>query len=64
MQEESVKRFDGVISGVTGFGLFVALDGIYVGGIGPYFRIAKRLFPFRSRQAHVAGRAHLPSAIV
>jgi ribonuclease R len=33
MQDKIGETFDGVISGVTGFGLFVALDGIYVEGL-------------------------------
>jgi ribonuclease R len=33
MQDKTGETFDGVISGVTGFGLFVALDGIYVEGL-------------------------------
>ena len=33
MQDKVGDCFDGVISGVTGFGLFVALDGIYVEGL-------------------------------
>lgn len=33
MQDKIGDSFDGVISGVTGFGLFVALDDIYVEGL-------------------------------
>lgn len=33
MQDKIGESFDGVISGVTGFGLFVALDDIYVEGL-------------------------------
>jgi ribonuclease R len=33
MQDKIGEDFSGVISGVTGFGLFVALDGIYVEGL-------------------------------
>ncbi|MCC7135917.1 MAG: ribonuclease R [Nitrosomonas sp.] len=33
MQDKIGSSFDGVISGVTGFGLFVALDDIYVEGL-------------------------------
>ena len=33
MQDKIGESFPGVISGVTGFGLFVALDGIYVEGL-------------------------------
>jgi ribonuclease R len=33
MQDKIGESFSGVISGVTGFGLFVALDGIYVEGL-------------------------------
>lgn len=33
MQDKIGDSFDGVISGVTGFGLFVALDNIYVEGL-------------------------------
>lgn len=33
MQDRIGESFEGVVSGVTGFGLFVALDGIYVEGL-------------------------------
>jgi ribonuclease R len=33
MQDKIGETFDGTVSGVTGFGLFVALDGIYVEGL-------------------------------
>lgn len=33
MQDRIGESFEGVISGVTGFGIFVALDGIYVEGL-------------------------------
>ncbi len=33
MQDKIGECFDGVISGVTGFGLFVALDNVYVEGL-------------------------------
>ncbi len=33
MQDKIGESFDGVISSVTGFGLFVALDNIYVEGL-------------------------------
>jgi ribonuclease R len=33
MQDKIGECFDGVISSVTGFGLFVALDGVYVEGL-------------------------------
>ena len=33
MQDKVGDCFDGVVSGVTGFGLFVALDGVYVEGL-------------------------------
>lgn len=33
MQDRIGESFEGVISGVTGFGVFVALDGIYVEGL-------------------------------
>ncbi len=33
MQDKIGESFDGTVSGVTGFGLFIALDGIYVEGL-------------------------------
>ncbi len=33
MQDKIGESFEGTVSGVTGFGLFVALDGIYVEGL-------------------------------
>ena len=33
MQDKLGESFEGTVSGVTGFGLFVALDGIYVEGL-------------------------------
>lgn len=33
MQDKIGEEFDGTVAGVTGFGLFVALDGVYVEGL-------------------------------
>lgn len=33
MQDKIGEEFEGTVSGVTGFGLFVALDGVYVEGL-------------------------------
>ncbi len=33
MQDKIGETFDGTVSGVTGFGLFVALDGVYIEGL-------------------------------
>jgi ribonuclease R len=33
MQDKIGESFDGTVSGVTGFGLFVALDGVYIEGL-------------------------------
>jgi len=48
MQDKIGECFGGVISGVTGFGLFVALDGVYVEGLVHISDLAKDYFHFDS----------------
>ena len=48
MQDRIGECFGGVISGVTGFGLFVALDGVYVEGLVHISELAKDYFHFDS----------------
>ena len=48
MQDRIGECFGGVISGVTGFGLFVALDGVYVEGLVHISDLAKDYFHFDS----------------
>ena len=48
MQDRIGECFGGVISGVTSFGLFVALDGVYVEGLVHISDLAKDYFHFDS----------------
>jgi len=48
MQDRIGECFGGVISGVTGFGLFVALDDVYVEGLVHISDLAKDYFHFDS----------------
>ena len=46
MQDKIGESFDGVISSVTGFGLFVALDNIYVEGLVHISELPSDYFQF------------------
>ena len=55
MQDRIGECFGGVISGVTGFGLFVALDGVYVEGLVHISDLAKDYFHFDSVKHMLVG---------
>jgi len=55
MQDKIGEDFSGVISGVTGFGLFVALDGIYVEGLVHISELPSDYFHFDSAKHMLLG---------
>ncbi len=55
MQDRIGECFDGVISGVTGFGLFVALDGIYVEGLVHISELPSDYFHFDAAKHMLLG---------
>ncbi|ARO87531.1 ribonuclease R [Nitrosospira lacus] len=55
MQDRIGECFEGVISGVTGFGLFVALDGIYVEGLVHISELPSDYFHFDAAKHMLLG---------
>ena len=55
MQDRIGECFNGVISNVTGFGLFVALDGIYVEGLIHISELPKDYFHFDAAKHMLLG---------
>ncbi|SFW32134.1 ribonuclease R [Nitrosovibrio sp. Nv17] len=55
MQDRIGECFDGVISGVTGFGLFVALDGIHVEGLVHISELPSDYFHFDAAKHMLLG---------
>ena len=55
MQDRISECFEGVISGVTGFGLFVALDGIYVEGLVHISELPSDYFHFDAAKHMLLG---------
>ncbi|SEO75480.1 ribonuclease R [Nitrosovibrio sp. Nv6] len=55
MQDRIGESFDGVISAVTGFGLFVALDGIYVEGLVHISELPSDYFHFDAAKHRLLG---------
>ncbi|MDN5881987.1 MAG: ribonuclease R, partial [Nitrosospira sp.] len=55
MQDRIGECFEGVISGVTGFGLFVALDGIYVEGLVHISELPSDYFHFDAAKHTLLG---------
>jgi ribonuclease R len=49
MQDKVGEDFDGTISGVTSFGIFVTLDGLNVDGLVHVTELPRDYFPLRSR---------------
>lgn len=55
MQDKIGESFDGVISSVTGFGLFVALDNIYVEGLVHISELPSDYFQFDATKHRLLG---------
>lgn len=55
MQDKIGEIFDGVISGVTGFGLFVALDDIYIEGLVHISELPSDYFHFEATRHRLTG---------
>lgn len=55
MQDKIGECFDGVISGVTGFGLFVALHGVYVEGLVHISELPSDYFHFDAAKHMLLG---------
>ncbi len=55
MQDRIGECFEGVISGVTGFGLFLALDGIYVEGLVHISELPSDYFHFDAAKHTLLG---------
>ena len=57
MQDKIGEEFDGTIAGVTGFGLFVALDGVYVEGLVHVTELGNDYYQFdQARHALIGER--------
>jgi ribonuclease R len=54
MRDRIGEHFEGTITGVTGFGIFVALDEVYVEGLVHISELGQRLLSFRSRASPAA----------
>jgi ribonuclease R len=60
MQDKVGEIYHGTVSGVTGFGLFVELDGIFIEGLLHVTELGNDYFTFeRSKHAMVGERTHL-----
>lgn len=55
MQDKVGESFDGTVAGVTGFGLFVALDGVYVEGLLHVTELGNDYFNFDNVRHEMAG---------
>ena len=55
MQDKIGEVFEGVISGVTGFGLFVALDDIYIEGLVHISELPSDYFHFEATRHRLIG---------
>ncbi|MEO1767552.1 ribonuclease R [Thiobacter aerophilum] len=59
MQDRIGEEFEGTISGVTSFGIFVALDGVYVEGMVHVSELGNDYFTFDAAQHRLIGeRTH------
>ncbi len=59
MQDKIGEEFEGTISGVTGFGIFVALDDVYVEGLVHVSELGSDYFSFDQARHHLIGeRTH------
>ena len=60
MQDKIGEIYEGTVSGVTGFGLFVELDGIFIEGLLHVTELGNDYFTFeKSKHAMVGERTHL-----
>jgi ribonuclease R len=55
MQDKVGESFDGTVSGVTGFGLFIALDGVYVEGLLHVTELGNDYFQFDNVRHMMSG---------
>ncbi len=55
MQDKIGEVFEGTVSGVTGFGLFVALDGVYVEGLLHVAELGNDYFHYDKARHEMAG---------
>ncbi len=55
MQDKVNQSFEGTVSGVTGFGLFVALDGVYVEGLVHVSELGSDYFHFDAAKHRLLG---------
>lgn len=55
MQDKIGEEFDGTVAGVTSFGLFVALDGIYVEGLLHVTELGNDYFNYDKARHEMAG---------
>jgi ribonuclease R len=55
MRDKVGETFDGSISGVAAFGIFVALDGVYVEGLVHVSELGKDYFHFDAARHHLLG---------
>jgi ribonuclease R len=55
MQDKIGEVFEGTVAGVTSFGLFVALDGVYVEGLLHVTELGKDYFHFDKARHEMAG---------
>ena len=59
MQDKIGEEFEGTIAGVTNFGLFVALDGVYVEGLVHVTELGNDYYQFdQARHALIGERTH------
>ena len=61
MQDRIGEDFDGTISGVTSFGLFVTLDGLNIDGLVHVTELGRDYFHFDAGAARARRRAERPS---
>ena len=55
MQDKINECFDGTVSGVTGFGIFVALDDIYIEGLVHISDLGSDYFHFNAQKHLLQG---------
>jgi ribonuclease R len=55
MQDKIGEEFDGTVAGVTSFGLFVALDGVYVEGLLHVTELGNDYFNYDKARHEMSG---------